>query len=110
MRTLFSNSVTTENADTITSRDPFVNTLRVEVYDEGSWSGSIKFAARLRGSSEAFTHFLAVVDLDDNSSIQGTTGITVPGLYAVDISGMEVQAQHTRTIGSMSANATLLRG
>ncbi len=97
-----------------------VSKMILEVRDDGSWTGSVKVWARLIGQGKArglthaasnqFVGNLNIVNLLTDAIIAGGTGITVAGLYMVDISGMEVAMEHTRATGTLSCDAHVCLG
>lgn len=89
-----------------------VSRWRVQVIDEGSWSGSVTPKHTLVGSGETKVTGPGYVDLSDPSTNidPSSSPITAAGEYLVEASGSDVDLAVVVSAGSVTVRAVALRG
>lgn len=109
---ILKNSAVTENSTRLEAGSTRAAKLVIEVRDGGGWNGTIKVNARARGRGAAgagatWSKYLPITNLETGANILAGTGITAPGLYSVDITGLEVRLEHTRTAGTVHVDGNV---
>lgn len=107
MQQLVLNATESANVPLLDPSVETVSTYVFEIVDEGSFAGTITVGARLIGRArlgeETFPHLLAITERATGQVIPGATGVTSPGIYSVDVSGVEAELQIDCDAGEYSA-------
>lgn len=112
---LIEGSTASANAEIGSVSDSSVGTYVFELVDGGSFTGTVKVAARILGRAKSegatgFPSFLAITNRTTGAVASGATGITAAGMYSVDLTGCEARLEVTRTAGTYSVYGIPLVG
>jgi hypothetical protein len=107
-------SSATENSAVRSAGDTRASVWVLEVRDAGSWSGTLKVAARVVGTGSRlgatdFGGYLSITNRLSGAVVAGGTGITAAGIYEVSISGLEARLEHTRVAGTVEVREHVVR-
>lgn len=107
-------SAATEDSGRVTVAGDTVSRLVFQVVDaDEAWEGTLKVGVRVLDSGAAGVEdvvYPPIRDRSDESVILGATGITEPGTYEIDATGVELVFEHTRTAGALSVYGQAVRG
>lgn len=113
-------SSTEENSRWLQGNDEVASLLILQVIEEmATWDGLIKIAARVIGSGadgvgeDVIGDYLAIRNraTDEDPPIAGATGISAPGIYEVNVAGMEFRFEHSSiTTGAVRIRAAIIHG
>lgn len=79
--------------------------LLLEVTGTLGTGGAVRVSARVAGGPGAFgVTFLPITNVSSGATIAAGTGITAPGLYSVDLTGLEVRVEFTAGTGATNVN------
>lgn len=80
----------------------------------GTFVGTIKAEGRVLGAGKAgvsgYTGYLSITDRATGATIAGADGITTPGLYEVNIAGLEARLEWTRSSGNPTVLDKVVHG
>lgn len=107
-------SAATENSAQRSGSENDATVWVLDVTNAGSWSGVLKVAVRALGAEKdgasAYTAYASIKNRNDETTIDGDTGITAAGIYEVSIAGLEARLEHTRTAGTVRVREHVVRG
>lgn len=118
---LFANGQTSETTEDSVQRQGSENGAAIWVIsvwdDDGSWAAggnTIKVAGRTLGSkadgATTYPDHISVKNRDTETYIDGDTGITVPGVYEVNLAGLEARIEHTHVAGRVRIREQIVLG